>query len=342
MTYGKMNGNLPRAVTALLLCGLLLFFSACGGSSGETTKVRLFEVTHSLFYAPLYVAINEGYFADEGLEVELTTAFGGDKTMTALLSGDADIILVGTETTIYVHNQGAADPAINFAQLTQTDGSFLVSRKPIENFSWEMLKGKVLLGQRKGGMPQMVSEYVQHLHGIEPHEDVKIIQNVDFQNLGTAFVSGTGDFVQLFEPVASQLEREGKGYVVASFGKESGKLPYTVFITRQSFIDQHPAVVQAFTNAIYRAQLWTEQHQSEEIADAVAPYFQEIDRATLVRVLERYKAQGSWATDPILDEEEFRNLENVMEYAGELKQKVPYESIVNTEFAKKAMETVKP
>jgi len=322
----------------LLILFSLTFSVACSNSAEQNKqKVRLVEVTHSIFYTPQYVALEKGFFKEEGLDVELTTAFGGDKTMTALVSGNADVILVGTETTIYVYNQSPKDPAINFAQLTQTDGSFLVAREPIDNFTWDMLKGKVLLGQRKGGMPEMVSEYVQHIHGVEPKVDNEIIQNVDFANLSSAFVSGTGNFVQLFEPVASTLEAEGKGYIVASFGADSGKLPYTVFITKQSMIEENPEMVQKFTNAIYKAQQWVQKHPLEEIADVITPQFQDLDRDIMLKVLDRYRSQASWATDPILDKEEYRNLEKIMEYSGELKQKVPYEAIVNTEFAKKAM-----
>jgi len=327
-----------------LLIMILLSFTftmACSNENDNNVdslqKVSLFEVTHSIFYTPEYVALEKGFFEEEGLDVELTTAFGGDKTMTALVSGDADVILVGTETTVYVYSQNPKDPAINFAQLTQTDGSFLVSRDPIDNFSWDMLKGKVLLGQRKGGMPEMVSEYVQHTNGVEPKVDNEIIQNIDFANLGSAFVSGTGDFVQLFEPVASKIELEGKGHVVASFGETGLKLPYTVFIARQSTLDNDPEMVEKFTKAIYKAQQWVEDSSLEEIADVIAPQFQDIDRDVMLKVLDRYRSQGSWATDPILDQEEYANLEKVMEYSGELKEKVPYEKIVNTDFAKKVM-----
>ncbi|WP_053083677.1 ABC transporter substrate-binding protein [Rubeoparvulum massiliense] len=326
---------------AFLLCFTLLLAGCQTNSSGEGDEpipVRLFEVTHSLFYAPQYVALELGFFKEEGLDVQLTTAFGGDKTMTALLSGEADIILVGTETTIYVAQQEASDLAINFAQLTQTDGTFLVSREPIENFQWEMLRGRVLLGQRKGGMPQMVSEYVQHVQGLVPHEDLEIIQNIDFANLGTAFISGTGEFAQLFEPVASKIELEGHGHVVASFGESSGNLPYTVYITKASMIEQNPTVVQQFTNAIYRAQIWVNEHSIEELAQVIQPAFPDIEQELLIKVLERYKNQGSWATDPIIDETEYHHLEEVMELAGELPKKVPYELIINTQFAKAAME----
>ncbi|WP_339059957.1 ABC transporter substrate-binding protein [Tepidibacillus marianensis] len=333
---------LTKVLKISLIILLLTTFTILAGCSDSSTpktseKIRLAEVTHSIFYTPLYVAIEKGFFKEQGLDVELINANGGDKTMTALVSGSADVILVGTETTIYVYSQNPKDPAINFAQLTQTDGSFLVSKKPIDFFQWNMLKGKTLLGQRKGGMPEMVSEYVQVKNGIRPKVDNTIIQNIDFANLGTAFISGTGDFVQLFEPVASKIETEGKGYVVASFGKDSGKLPYTVFITRQSMINQSPEKVQKFTNATYKAQQWVDNHTIEEIADVIQPQFKDFDRKIMLTVLERYRSQGSWATDPIIDETEYHNLEKVMENAGELKAKAPYEKIINTDFARKAI-----
>src|SRR5690606_15482382 len=191
---------------------------------------------------------------EEGLKIELSTIPGGDKTMTALLSDGIDVALVGAETSIYVSAQGANDPIKNFAQLTQTDGTFLVSREPIENFTWDMLKDSTFLGQRKGGMPQMVGEFVLKQHGIDPHNDLELIQNIDFANISTAFASGTGDFVQLFEPTASIFEKEGRGYIIASFGEESGKVPYTTFMTKQSFIDKNGDAVEKFTRAIYKAQ----------------------------------------------------------------------------------------
>jgi NitT/TauT family transport system substrate-binding protein len=324
-----------RLFGLLALTALLFVVTACGNSSPQ--KIRLFEVTHSIFYAPQYVAIEKGFFKEEGLDVELTNANGGDKAMTALLSNNAEIILMGTEATIYVKNQGATDPAINFAQLTQTDGSFLVSRQPISNFNWSMLKGKSMIGQRPGGMPEMVSEFVQKKNGVTPFKDVQMIQNIDYANLGSAFASGTGDFVQLFEPIASQLELSGKGYVVASFGKDSGKLPYTVYITKQSFLKNNPEAVQKFTNAIYKAQKWVASHSTEEIADAISKQFDGFGRQTMLKVIDRYKSQNSFAADPVLDEQEYHNLEAVMENAGELKQKVDYKDIVNTEFSQKSI-----
>jgi NitT/TauT family transport system substrate-binding protein len=328
---------------SFLLITILMFpLAACKNDSKtpapkKLEKVRIAEVTRSLFYAPEYVAISKGFFKDEGLDITLTTVPGGDKTMTALISGAADVALVGSETSIYVYAQGSNDPAINFAQLTQTDGTFLVSRKKIDNFSWDQLKGKTFLGQRKGGMPQMVGEFVLKKHGIDPHKDLNLIQNIDFANIANAFASGTGDFVQLFEPTASIFEKEGKGYIVASFGKESGHVPYTSFMSKQSYMNKNKATIEKFTTAIYKAQQWVQTHNAEEIANAVKSYFPDSDFEIMKTVIDRYKSQGSYATDPILDEAEWNNLQNIMKEAGDLPKQVDYKTLVNTAIAEKVI-----
>jgi len=329
---------------SLLLAMALLATAAlagCGSSSSGNTKVTIGEVTRSLFYAPQYVAIEKGFFKEEGLDVELTTTAGGDKTMTALLSGVIDVALVGSETSIYVYQQGADDPVINFAQLTQTDGTFLVAREPDASFDWNKLKGEVFLGQRKGGMPQMAGEFTLKKFGIDPHQDLELIQNIDFANISAAFASGTGKYVQLFEPTASIFEKEGKGHVVASFGVESGHLPYTVFMAKQSFTKKHSKTVQAFTNAIHKAQLWVKDNDAETIAEVVLPYFDNVDRDIVVSSIDRYKQQGSYAADPIIDEDEWNNLLDVMTSAGELKERTEHHAIVNNTFAEKAIEGLK-
>ncbi|MGJ7920348.1 ABC transporter substrate-binding protein [Neobacillus sp. LXY-4] len=321
----------------LLITFLMIPIIACSNSQRNAdqklVKVRVAEVTRSLFYAPQYVAISEGFFKDEGLDVELTTTFGGDKTMTALLSGGADIALVGSETSIYVYAQGSTDPVINFAQLTQTDGTFLVAREKIDHFSWDMLIGKTFLGQRKGGMPQMVGEFVLKKFGIDPFNDLNLIQNVDFANIANAFASGTGDFVQLFEPTASVFEKEGKGYIVASFGTESGHVPYTTFMAKESYMSENKQTVEKFTRAIYKAQQWVNNHSSKEIALSIQSYFPDIDLEILEMAINRYKNQGSFATDPILDIEEWNNLQNIMQEAGELPKQIDHKTLVNTEIA---------
>lgn len=315
---------------------LIIALAACNNE--EVQKVRVAEVTHSIFYAPQYVAIEKGFFEEEGLDVELTLTPGGDKVMTALLSDGADIGLVGSETSIYVAAQGSSDPVINFAQLTQTDGTFLVSREKIDDFTWDQLKGVTFLGQRKGGMPQMVGEFVLKKHGIDPHGDLNLIQNVDFANITSAFASGTGDFVQLFEPQASVFEKEGRGYIVASFGEESGHVPYTTFMAKESYMNENKDVVEKFTRAIYKAQKWVEESSAKEVAEVIKPHFEDTDVEIIEMVVERYKGQGSFATNPILDEDEWNNLQDIMDEAGELPERIDHDSLVNTDIAENVMD----
>lgn len=330
---------MKKWVKASLVSLLIFIFiiPIVGCNNEEMKKVRIAEVTRSIFYVPQYVAIEKGFFKDEGLDIDLQTTWGGDKTMTALLSNSADVALVGSETSIYVHAQGSNDPVINFAQLTQTDGTFLVSRKKIDNFSWDQLKGTTFLGQRKGGMPQMVGEFVLKKHKIDPKADLTLIQNIDFANIANAFASGTGDFVQLFEPTASIFEKEGKGYIVASFGTESGHVPYTTFMAKQSYMKENDKTIEKFTRAIYKAQQWVKQHNSAEITKVIQPYFKDTDIKIIETVVDRYKTQGSYATDPILDQEEWDNLQNIMKTAGELPKQIDHDTLVNTAVANKVM-----
>lgn len=324
-----------RKITkGLLLLGFLLFITAC---QSETVKINLAEVTRSLFYAPQYVALEQGFFEEEGLDVELQTTWGGDTTMTALLSGGADIALVGSETSIYVYAQDSRDYAVNFAQLTQTDGTFLVAKEAYPDFTWEDMKGKEFLGQRVGGMPQMVGEFVLKKHDIDPHDDLLLDQSVDFANIPSAFQSGNYEFVQLFEPTASVFEQEGQGHIIASFGEESGKVPYTVFMTQESYLEKNEETVKKFTRAIYKAQQWVEENSPETIAEVIAPYFEDTDLDILASSIERYKNQDSFAKDPYLDEEEWENLKAIMDEAGELPIDAPHEDLVNTNIAEEVM-----
>ncbi len=327
-----------KSAFMLLIALFIVILTACGsGTTDPAKKIKVAEVTRSIFYAPLYVAIEKGFFAEEGLDIQLTTTWGGDKTMTTLVSGGADIALVGSETSIYVSAQGSTDPVINFAQLTQTDGTFLVSRDKIENFTWDMLKETDFLGQRKGGMPQMVGEYVLKSHGINPHNDLNLIQNIDFANIANAFISGTGNFVQLFEPQASMFEKEGRGFVVASFGTESGHVPYTTFMAKESFLEENKELAEKFTRAIYKAQTWVEENSAADTAKLIQKYFEDTDLEIIESSIERYKKQGSYALNPILDEEEWNNLQNIMDEAGELPKRMEYSDLVNTEIAENVM-----
>lgn len=325
----------------IAVLSIVTVLSGCGQTNTGTTKVRIGEVTRSIFYAPQYVALTQGFFKEAGLDAELTTIPGGDKTMTALLTNAIDVALVGSETSIYVYQQGAEDPVINFSQLTQTDGTFLVGRKPEPNFKWETLKGTTFLGQRKGGMPQMAGEFTLKKYNIDPHKDLNLIQNVEFANIPAAFTSGTGDYVQMFEPQATIIEKQGKGYVLASFGVESGHLPYTVFMSKKSYIDKNNDTIQKFANAIQKAQNWVQAKSVDEISEAITPYFPDADKEVIRGVVKRYKDQGSFATDGIIDETEWNNLQNIMQSAGELKQRADYAKLVDNKFAEKAKQSVK-
>lgn len=331
----KKTGSLLLA--ALLLASVL---AGCGKTPADSspsgkTPVVLNEVAHSIFYAPMYVAIEEGYFADEGIELTLVTGFGADKTMTALLTGEADIGFMGSESTIYTYKEGASDYAVNFAQLTQRAGNFLVSREPIEDFTWDMLIGKDVLGGRAGGMPEMVFEYILKKNDIDPANDLSIDQSIDFGSTAAAFSGGQGDFSVEFEPHATSLETKGDGYVVASLGEDSGYVPYTAFSARKSYIEQNPALIEAFTRALQKGMDFVQSHSPAEIAKVIAPQFEETDLSTIETIVGRYAAQDTWKSDLVFTEESFTLLENILEEAGELDGRVPYEDLVDTTFAEK-------
>ncbi|WP_025642670.1 ABC transporter substrate-binding protein [Schnuerera ultunensis] len=330
-----------KLISLILILTLLMTLNLTGCKKEELRKVRLIEVTHSLFYTPQYVAITQGFFEEEGLKIELTDGKGADKCMTALLSGEADIAFMGPEASVYVYTQGRGDYAINFAQLTQRDGSFLVAREPDPEFTFDKLKDKEVLGGRKGGMPFMTLEYVVKKHGLTPGEDVNLRTDIQFDVLAGAFVGGEGDYVSLFEPVAATLEKEGKGYVVASIGKEGGYIPYTCYSTTKSIIEKDSELVQKFTNAIYKGMLWVQNHSSEEIAKAVKPQFPDTDDEVLIALIDRYREQDSWKPDLIITEEGLNHMMDIMELAGELEKRADYEKIVTTKFAEKAMENIK-
>ena len=328
-------------IILMMPCFVMLFgiccLAGCEGSRHPLKKVRLNEVAHSIFYAPQYVAIEKGYFEKEGIKLELTTGFGADKTATAVISGDADIAFMGPEATIYQFNQGNADYLINFAQLTQRAGNFVVSRKKEDSFKWEDLKGKKVIGGRPGGMPEMVFEYVLKKHGMNPQKDINLVQNIDFANTSGAFVSGEADYTVEFEPAATLIEEQGAGYVVASVGKESGYVPYTAFSAKKSYIEKNPEIIQKFTNAIQKGLEYVNSHTSAEIAKTIKPQFKETDEAALTAIVERYKAQDTWKTDTVFEKESFDLLQNILEEAGELPARVPYEDLVVTDFARAAV-----
>ena len=327
---------LPLLVLSLT-AGMLGGCGKSGEKSEGLTRVTLNEVAHSIFYAPMYVAIEEGYFEQEGIEIELVTGFGADKTMTAVLTGEADIGFMGSESTIYTYAGGTQDYVVNFAQLTQRAGNFLVSREPVDNFTWDMLKGKTVLGGRAGGMPEMVFEYILRKNNIDPAE-VDIDQSIDFGSTAAAFSGGDAQFTVEFEPHATALETKGDGYVVASLGEDSGYVPYTAFSARKSYLDEHGDTVQAFTDALQKGMDFVQSHTPQEIAQVIAPQFAETDLDTLTTIVKRYYDQDTWKENLIFDEDAFDLLQNILEDSGVLEKRVPYRDLVDTSYAEKALE----
>lgn len=335
-----------RLLSFLLIAAMtVLFIVGCSSDrmqkkENETklTKVILNEVAHSIFYAPMYVAIEKGYFQNEGIALELVNGFGADKTMTAVLSGEADIGFMGSEASIYTYNEGANDYVVNFAQLTQRAGNFLVARKEIKDFKWDDLKGHLVLGGRKGGMPEMVFEYILRQNGLDPEKDVTIDQSIDFGSTAAAFAGGQGDFTVEFEPGATSLEQEGKGYVVASLGTDSGYVPYTAFSAKKSYIDTHPDIIQGFTNALQKGMDFVQSHTPDEIADVISPQFEETDLHTVTAIVTRYYSQDTWADHLVFSEDSFNLLQDILEDAGELEKRAPYQDLVTTKFAEAAIE----
>ncbi|MPW24685.1 ABC transporter substrate-binding protein [Alkalibaculum sp. M08DMB] len=325
----------------ILLIVSIVLFGFIGCEKEDVTVVKLNEVTHSVFYAPQYAAISQGFFSDEGLKIEITNGQGADKVLTAVISGDSDIGFCGPEASVYVYNQGKEDYAISFAQLTKRDGSFILGRDPDPDFTFDKLIDKDVIGGRKGGMPMMNLQWVLKQNGIDPDQDVNIDSSIQFAAMAGAFKGGTGDYVSLFEPTALALEKEGAGYVVASLGVESGEVPYTCYNATKSYIEENPDIIQKFTNAIYRGQLWVKENSPEEIAQAIVEFFPDTDIDDLTAVVKRYKDQDSWNTTPMLTQDSFEHMQNIMESAGELNKRAPFDDLVNTKFAETAIENIK-
>ena len=327
------------AAVVLAVTVLPMGVSAAKKEEPKLTKVTLNEVAHSIFYAPQYVAIEEGYFKDEGLDLTLVTGFGADKTMTAVISGEADIGFMGAEASVYAYQEGATDPVVNFAQLTQRAGNFLVAREEMPDFKWEDLKDKKVLGGRKGGMPEMVFEYILRKNGLDPQKDLRIDQSIDFGSTAAAFSGDTSsDFTVEFEPSATALEKEGAGYVVASLGVDSGYVPYTSYSAKTSYMEKNPEIIQKFTDALQKGMEYVQKHTPEEIAKVIAPQFAETDLGTVTTIVKRYYDQDTWKSNLIFEKESFELLEDILEDAGELKERVPYENLITTEYAAKAVE----
>lgn len=301
----------------------------------EIKTLQVSEVTRSVFYAPQYVAIANGFFEEEGLKIELTTGQGADNVMTAVLANQCDIGFCGPEASIYVYNEGKEDYVQVFAQLTKRDGSFLVSKNPTDNFSWKDLKGKTVIPGRKGGVPYMTFEYVLKQNGLDTKNDLVLDDSIKFDLMAGAFAGGSAEYVTLFEPTASMTEDEGKGYVVASVGEASGEVPYTAYCAKKSYIEQNSDVIESFTKAIYKGQQWVKEHSSREIAEAIQEFFPSTSVESLEKSVQSYKNIDAWNETPVLKEEAFDKLQEIMTGAGELTQKAPYDKIVNNSFAEK-------
>ncbi len=306
-------------------------------TTDDTTKIKVSEVTRSVFYAPQYVAINNGYFKNYGMEIDLTTGQGADAVMTSVLSNEVQIGFAGPEASIYVYNEGKEDYTQVFAQLTKRDGSFLVSKEKVDNFDWNMLKGKTVIPGRKGGVPYMTLEYVIKQNGLTPGKDLTLDDSIKFDLMASAFTSGDADYVTLFEPTASNIQKIGKGYIVASVGKESGEIPYTAYFAKKSYIENNEKIIQDFTNAIYKGQKWVKEHNAEEIAKAIQGFFPDTDIDLLTTAIQSYKDIDAWNDTPILKQESFNKLQEVISEAGELTQKAPYDKIVNNKYASEAI-----
>ena len=301
------------------------------------TTVRVNEVTRSVFYSPQYVAIALGYFEEKGIKVELTTGQGADKVMTAVLSGQSDIGFAGPEASIYVYNEGKEDHTQVFAQLTKRDGSFLVARNKPEKFDWNQLKGTTVIPGRKGGVPYMTFEYVLKQKGLDTSKDLVLDDSISFDLMAGAFAGGNAEYVTLFEPTASMTEEQGAGYIVASVGAEAGEIPYTAYFAKKSYIAKNEKLIQNFTDAIYKGQKWTEEHSAKEIAELIKDFFPSTDVQMLESSIQRYKDIDAWNKTPVMTEEAFNKLQDVIEEDGELEKRADYEKVVNNKYAEEAI-----
>ena len=314
-----------------LCCGFVL----TGCNHKDDNKIRLCEVTHSLFYTPQYIAMALGYFEEEGLQVELSNGGGADNVMTALLTNEADIGLMGCEANIYVYLQGKKDYPKVVGQLTKRDGSFLVAREKIDNFDYSNMQGKTVLMGRTGGMPAMILQYILNNKGYTNGQNITMDYTIQFSALAPAFTGGNGDYVPLFEPVASQLELEGKGYIVSAIGHDSGEIPYTCYTASQEFIDKKADKLEKFLRAVWKGVDYVQTHTASECARLVAPYFEGTSMDLLTRAIQNYKTYDMWMSTPVTSVQGFERIQEIMKNAGELQQSVPYDAIVDNKVANK-------
>lgn len=320
-------------IIIVLLAGIILIINLVNKDDNNLKKIKVAEVTHSIFYTPQYVAHALGYFEEVGLDVEIMLVSGADKVTAAVLSGDVDIGFCGSEATIYVYNQGEEDYLITFAGLTKRDGSFIVSREKYDNFTLEDMKGKTIIGGRIGGMPEMTLEWTLKEAGIDVKNDLTIDTSVAFASMSGAFIGGTGDFVSLFEPNALQLEKQGYGYVVASLGELGGVVPYTAYNARKSYIENNQEVIENFTKAIQKGLDYVHTHTASELAEITLDYFPDISKNDLEIIIQRYKDIDSWFDTTYITEENFNHIQEIAENAGQLDKIAPFDKLVNNSFS---------
>lgn len=337
----KRNIIILSLIILFIVVGIILIFIPDYSNTSNIQTLKVNEVTRSVFYSPQYIAIAKNFFKDYGIEVELTTGQGADAVMTAVLSNQCDIGFAGPEASIYVYNEGKEDYAEVFAQMTKKDGSFLVARNDTNNFSWQDLKGKTVISGRKGGVPYMTLEYVLKQNQIDPQVDLVLDDSIKFDLMAGAFSSGNADYVTLFEPTASNTQNQGKGYIVASVGEAAGEIPYTAYFAKKTYIANNQETIQNFTNAVYKSQIWVKEHSSKEIAEAIQDFFPDTDLDSLASAIQSYKDIDAWNDTPVLEEESFNRLQEVMSSAGELSKKAPFDKIVNNAYAQKAIEEIK-
>ena len=325
-----------KLVIILLFIALIIAIFSILTKEKETNlkKVTLAEVAHTIFYAPQYVALNNGYFEEEGLNIELVLTSGADAVMSAVLSGDVDIGFSGTEATIYVYNGGEKDYVKTFAGLTKRDGSFLVSRKKYDNFTLKDLKGKNVIGGRQGGMPEMTFEWALRENGIDPNKDLNIDTSIAFSAMQGAFIGGTGDFVTLFEPNALSVEQNGYGYVVAYIGELGGEVPYTAYNARKSYIENNKETIKSFTKAIDKGLKFVEDNTPEEIAKCIIDFFPDTTMNDLVKIVIRYKDGDAWRENITINEQEFKHIQDIMIASNELDKYVEYKDLIFSEYFK--------
>ena len=328
-----MKKNVIILVCFLIVLAGILFFiinhnNTNNNKESKLTKVKVAEVAHTIFYAPAYAAISKGYFEEEGIKIDLTLTAGADKVSAAVLSKDVDVGFCGSEATIYVYNSGEKDYLVNFARLTKRDGAFLVSRKKYDNFTLNDLKGKSVIGGRKGGMPEMTFEWGLRQNGIDPQKDLTIDTSVAFPAMEGAFIGGDADFVTLFEPNATSVEKQGLGYIVGYVGSWGGEVPYTAYNAKKSYIEKNPDVIEGFTKAIDKGLKYVKETDSSVVAKDIYEFFPELSLNDLTTIIERYKTNDAWADSTEISKEDFDHLQEIIISAGELEKKAPYDKLI--------------